>query len=80
MVRFLNKFIKGNILEFLKGVKFANYEKSLLEILQQTTSKLIGIVQEVRGKLLEARVFHVKIADHFESVQNLVQKLSTWEQ
>ncbi|CAG2274263.1 hypothetical protein [Burkholderia sola] len=80
MIRFLNKFIKGNILEFLKGVKFANYEKSLLEILQQTTGKLIGIVQEVRGKLLEARVFHVKIADHFESVQNLVQKLSTWEQ
>ncbi len=80
MIRFLNKFIKGNILEFLKGVKFANYEKSLLEILQQTTGKLIGIVQEVRGKLLDARVFHVKIADHFESVQNLIQKLSTWEQ
>ncbi|HDR9153382.1 TPA: hypothetical protein QDA88_005817, partial [Burkholderia vietnamiensis] len=80
MIRFLNRFIKGNILEFLKGVKFANDEKSLLEILQQTTGKLIGIVQEVRGKLLDARVFHVKIADHLESVQNLIQKLSTWEQ
>jgi hypothetical protein len=80
MVRFLNKFIKGNILEFLKGVKFANYEKSLLEILQQTTGKLIGIVQEVRGKLLDARVFDVRIADHLESVQTLIQKLSVWEQ
>jgi hypothetical protein len=80
MVRFLNKFIKGNILEFLKGVKFANYEKSLLEILQQTTGKLIGIVQEVRGKLMDAQVFQVKIADHLESVQNLIQKLSMWEQ
>jgi hypothetical protein len=80
MVRFLNKFMKGNILEFLKGVKFANYEKSLLDILQQTTGKLIGIVQEVRAKLLKARVFDVRIADHLESVQNLIQKLSTWEQ
>ncbi|WP_322095043.1 hypothetical protein [Paraburkholderia bannensis] len=80
MVRFLNKFIKGNILEFLKGVKFANYEKSLLEILQQTTGKLIGIAQEVRGKLLGARVFDVRVADHLESVQTLIQKLSVWEQ
>ncbi|WP_224023274.1 hypothetical protein, partial [Burkholderia vietnamiensis] len=78
--RFLNKFIKGNILEFLKGVKFANYEKSLLEILQQTTSKLIGIVQEVRSRLLNASVLHVRLADHLESVQRLVQRLSVWEQ
>ena len=80
MVRFLNKFIKGNILEFLRGVKFANYEKSLLEILQQTTDKLIGIVQAVRSKLRDARVFNVKIADCLESVQNLIRKLSVWEQ
>ena len=80
MVRFLNKFIKGNILEFLRGVKFANYEKSLLEILQQTTDKLIGIVQSVRSKLRDARVFNVKIADRLESVQNLIRKLSIWEQ
>lgn len=80
MVRFLNKFVKGNILEFLKGVKFANYEKSLLEILQQTTGKLIGIVQEVRSRLLNASVLHVRLADHLESVQRLIQKLSLWEQ
>jgi hypothetical protein len=80
MVRFLNKFIKGNILQFLEDVKFANYEKSLLQILQQTTGKLIGIVQEVRGKLMNARIFTVRIADHLESVQNLINKLSTWEQ
>ena len=80
MVRFLNKFMKGNILEFLRGVKFANYEKSLLDILQQTTGKLIGIVQEVRARLLKARVFDVRIADHLDSVQNLIQKLSMWEQ
>ncbi|MFM0157465.1 hypothetical protein PQR05_10065 [Paraburkholderia sediminicola] len=80
MVRFLNKFVKGNILQFLEDVKFAKYEKSLLEILEQTTGKLIGIVQQVRGKLMNARILSVRIADHLESVQNLINKLSMWEQ
>ncbi|MEQ5841059.1 hypothetical protein N0A02_16660 [Paraburkholderia acidicola] len=80
MVRFLNKFIKGNILQFLEDVKFVKYEKSLLEILEQTTGKLIGIVQQVRGKLMDARVLSVRIADHMESLQNLINKMSMWEQ
>ncbi|WP_052391962.1 hypothetical protein [Paraburkholderia bannensis] len=42
MVRFLNRFIKGNILEFLKGWKFARYEKSLLEILETPAARCRG--------------------------------------
>lgn len=80
MVRFLNKFIKGNILQFLENVKFANYEKSLLQVLEQTTGKLIGLVQEVRGRLMNARVFSVRVADQVESVHNLIDKLTLWEQ
>lgn len=80
MVRFLNKFVRGNVLRFLENVKFGNYEKSLLQVLRQTTDKLIGIVQQVRGKLMRARVFNVNIAEHFDSIQNAINKLSMWEQ
>ena len=37
-------------------------------------------IADVRGKLMDARVFQIKIADYLESIQNLIQKLSIWEQ
>lgn len=47
LVRFLQKFIKGDILKFLRAVKFAKYEKPLLDALGKITGKLIELVRSL---------------------------------
>jgi hypothetical protein len=79
LVQCLNKFIKGDILKFLRAIKFAHYEKALLQALKQVTGKLIGIVQKVRTQLLEAKVLNIRLADHIDALQNIVKKLAEWE-
>jgi hypothetical protein len=79
LVQFLNKFIKGDIIKFLRAIKFVHYEKALLQALKQITGKLIGIVQKVRTQLLEAKVLNVRLADHIDALQNIIKKLADWE-
>ena len=43
LVRFLQKFIKGDVLKFLRAVKFAQYEKALLKAMSEITGKLLAI-------------------------------------
>lgn len=71
LVKFLQKFITGDILKFLRALKFAHYEKALLQALEKITGKLIGIVQSLRAKLL-----HMPSIDY---VRNIIAKLSAWE-
>lgn len=57
LIQFLQKFVSGNILGFLKAVKFIQYEKVLIQALSKITGKLMTICRSVRihlEKLLAA--------------------------
>ena len=71
VVKFLQKFIKGDILKFLRAVKFSQYEKALLQTLDSIISKLMSIVRSVRAKLMQL--------PSFSYTQELIRKLSEWE-
>lgn len=71
LVRFLQKFIKGDILKFLRAVKFAQYEKALLQALRKISGKLLEIVKSLR--------VHLESLRYFDSVKAAIAKLVEWE-
>lgn len=71
LVRFLQKFIKGDILKFLRAVKFAQYEKALIQALSKISGKLLEIVKSLRT--------HLESMRYFDSVQGAIAKLVEWE-
>jgi hypothetical protein len=71
LVRFLQKFIKGDVLKFLRAVKFVNYEKALLQAVSKVTSKLVEIVTALRT--------HLEGLRYFETVKTTIAKLAEWE-
>ncbi|SEO39803.1 hypothetical protein SAMN05428959_107196 [Duganella sp. CF517] len=71
LVRFLQKFIKGDILKFLRAVKFAQYEKALLQALRKISGKLLEIVKSLR--------VHLESLKYFDSVKAAIAKLVEWE-
>lgn len=71
LVQFLQKFIKGDVLKFLRAVKFVQYEKSLLQALSKITGKLVEIVKELRKYLEGLR--------YFDAVKAPIAKLAEWE-
>lgn len=71
LVRFLQKFIKGDILKFLRLVKFSEYEKPLLLALKRFIGKLIEIVKALR--------IHLESLHYFDSVRSTIVKLAEWE-
>lgn len=71
VIRFLQKFIKGDILKFLRLVKFTKYEKPLLVAVKKFTSKLIEIVRSLR--------LHLESLRYFNSVKSTITKLAEWE-
>ncbi|MFC0254204.1 hypothetical protein [Massilia consociata] len=71
LVRFLQKFIKGDVLKFLRAVKFARYEKALLTAMNQVTGKLLEIVKALRTHLENLR--------YFDAVKTTIAKLAEWE-
>jgi hypothetical protein len=71
LVQFLQKFIKGDILKFLRAVKFAQYEKALVQAMSKITGKLVHIVSTLRT--------HLESLHYFDSVKDLIAKLSEWE-
>lgn len=79
MVQFLNKFIKGDVLQFLRAIKFTQYEKDFVQAFQKITDKLIGVVQNLRTQLLGMSVMGAKLADHVDTVKDIVKKLAEWE-
>ena len=71
LVRFLQKFIKGDILKFLRAIKFAQYEKPLLMALNRTVQKLLEIVRGLRG--------HLQRANYFDAFKSTIATLAAWE-
>lgn len=71
LVRFLQKFIKGDILKFLRAVKFSQYQKPLIEALGKITGKLIELVKSLR--------LHLESLRYFDSVKGVIAKLAEWE-
>jgi hypothetical protein len=71
LVRFLQKFIKGDILKFLRAVKFAQYEKPLLQALSKISGKLLEIAKSLRS--------HLESLKYFDSVKASIAKLAEWE-
>lgn len=72
LVRFLQKFIKGDVLKFLRAVKFAKYEKPLMQALAKITGKLVEIVKSLR--------VHLESLRYFDKVKATIAKLAAWEQ
>ncbi|MEO5933186.1 MAG: hypothetical protein ABIQ08_06515 [Duganella sp.] len=71
LVRFLQKFIKGDILKFLRAVKFAQYEKALIQALGKISGKLLEIAKSLRP--------HLESLRYFDSVKDAIAKLVEWE-
>jgi hypothetical protein len=71
LVRFLQKFINGDILKFLRAVKFAKYEKALIQALSKISGKLVEIVKALR--------IHLESLRYFETVKTTIAKLVEWE-
>ena len=72
LVRFLQKFMKGDILKFLRGVQFAKYEKALIQAISKIIGKLVEIVKALR--------IHLQSLRYFETVKTTIAKLADWEQ
>jgi ADP-ribosyl cyclase len=51
LIQFLQKFVSGNIIGFLRALKFVQYEKVLIQALSKITGKLINICKSVRVHL-----------------------------
>ncbi|MEW6761868.1 MAG: hypothetical protein AB1437_13690 [Pseudomonadota bacterium] len=71
LVRFLQKFIKGDILKFLRAIKFAQYQKPLLAALDKTIQKLLEIVRGMRR--------HLHRVNYFDSLTSTITTLVAWE-
>lgn len=71
LLQFLQKFIKGDILKFLRAVKFVQYENALMQAMSKVTGKLLQIVKALRT--------HLESLHYFDSVKAVIAKLSEWE-
>jgi hypothetical protein len=71
LVHFLQKFIIGDILKFLRAIKFAQYEKPLLLALNKVAGKLVDIVNTLRT--------HLESLHYFDTVKATIAKLAEWE-
>ena len=71
LILFLQKFIKGDILKFLRSIQFAKYEKPLMQAMNNIIGKLVGI-----SKALHT---HLKSLQYFDSVKATIVTLVEWE-
>lgn len=71
LVHFLQNFIKGDILKFLRAVKFVQYQKPLVQAMAKITSKLVTMVRALRK--------HMESLVYFDSVKETIAKLTAWE-
>ncbi|HEX5312859.1 hypothetical protein [Aquabacterium sp.] len=94
IVKFLQKFVTGNIMTFLKAVKFVRYEKAIIQALTKVTDPLIGMCKATRLHLeqglnaLDKSSTMSWLRNHFDAVKNsstiaeakaAVAKLAGWE-
>lgn len=71
VVQFLQRFMKGDVLKFLRGVKFAKYEKALLLALNKMSGQLLEIVKSLR--------VHLESLRYFDAVKATIARLAEWE-
>lgn len=71
LVRFLQKFMKGDILKFLRAVHFVKYEKALVQAISKIIGKLVEIVKALR--------VHLESLRYFDTVKTTIAKLADWE-
>jgi hypothetical protein len=71
LVRFLQKFIKGDVLKFLRAIKFAKYEKALIQALSKVSGKLVEMAKSLR--------LHLESLKYFDAVKTTIAKLAEWE-
>lgn len=71
LVRFLQKFINGDVLKFLRAVKFAKYENALVQVFAKVSGKLVDIVRSLQE--------YLENLQYFETVQSSIAKLAEWE-
>ncbi|WP_443112900.1 hypothetical protein [Herbaspirillum seropedicae] len=71
LVRFLQKFIKGDVMKFLRAVKFAPYEKALMAALRKFSGKLLSMVKSLR--------VHLESLSYFNVVKHRIAILAEWE-
>jgi hypothetical protein len=68
LIRFLQKFITGDILKFLRLLKFTKYEKALLLAIKKFSGKLIEMMRSLR--------LHLESLQYFDSVKSTIAKLA----
>lgn len=71
LVLFLQKFIKGDILKFLRSIQFAKYEKPLMHAMNKIIGKLVEVVKALRT--------HLGSLQYFDSVKATITTLVEWE-
>ena len=71
LIQFLQQFIRGDIVRFLRAIQFVKYEKALLMVLNNTIAKLVEICVALRRRLDAFK--------SFKDVQNIITKLAHWE-
>ena len=71
LVRFLQKFIKGDVLKFLRAIKFVKYEKALIQALSKISGKLVDIIKALRT--------HLETLRYFDAIGTTISKLAEWE-
>lgn len=71
VVQFLQQFMKGDVLKFVRAVKFAKYKKPLLQALNAMSGKLLEIVKSLR--------MHLESLRYFDAVKATIAQLAEWE-
>jgi hypothetical protein len=71
VLRFLQKFLKGDLVFFLRSIKFAKYEKALVLAFNKTISKLLEVCKNLRSTLEHVRFFN--------EAKAAIAILSAWE-
>jgi hypothetical protein len=95
LIEFLQKFVSGNIVGFLRAVKFIQYKKVLIQALSKVTGKLMHICKSVRlhleqwVKAAESSSAAKWIGEHTDLLKNsaalkeakaAIAMLADWEQ
>lgn len=72
VLRFLQKFVKGDIVKFLRALQFKRYEKAIFLALNKTVGKLIEICKATRS--------HLDKLSYFDDAKRAIRTLREWEQ
>jgi hypothetical protein len=71
LIRFLQKFVHGDILAFLKAIRFAKYERALVMAVEKTINKLLEICRKLRE--------YMEHVSYFDDAKRAIRTLAEWE-